>query len=116
MIKFDFQSKAGTLYCYFPARMDTPASIEIMDLFNEKLTEIMDNTPMEEPESVTAGPGNMKIVFDLNGVDYICSAFLRLCIVAGKSVEKGCFTVVNTEPNVLKVFKTAGLDTLFSIR
>lgn len=115
MIKFDFQSDAGTLSCSFPARMDTPASIEAMAHFNDELKVILGGTPEDESEGAPSSPGRMKIVFDLDGVDYICSAFLRLCIVAGKSVEKGCFTIVNSEPNVLKVFKTAGLDSLFSI-
>lgn len=50
-----------------------------------------------------------KVVFDLDGVDYIASAFLRLCVNAIHHVNQENFSIVKVTPSVKKVFKIAGL-------
>jgi len=81
--------------------MDTTASDDAMKVFSEKLREV-------KAES-------LKVVFELKGVEYVASAFIRLCLTAAKGVAKGDFSIVNTSPQVKKVFKLTGLDTTLNI-
>jgi len=55
------------------------------------------------------------VVFDLQGVDYIASAFLRICARISKEVGAGKFSIIHVSPNVKKIFKLAGLDKFIKI-
>ncbi|MEA1996310.1 MAG: STAS domain-containing protein [Gemmatimonadota bacterium] len=55
------------------------------------------------------------IIFDLKEVEYISSTFLRFCIRAAKSVEQGKFSVINVKPDIKKIFKMAGVDSILNI-
>ncbi len=79
--------------------MDTPASAEADKDFCKSLSE--------------AGAEN--IVFDMDGVTYVASGFLRLCVSAARKVEKGKFSVINTDPQIMKVYKIAGLDAALNV-
>ncbi len=52
------------------------------------------------------------VVFDLAGVDFISSSFLRLCIYAFQQAGEQGFRVVHAGPSVKRVFKIAGLDAM----
>jgi anti-anti-sigma factor len=54
----------------------------------------------------------LPVVFDLAGVQFVASAFLRLCLVVGQKVAGSRLTLVNVSPPIKKVFKIAGLDKL----
>jgi anti-anti-sigma factor len=75
----------------------------VADKFNAELSGLKDKTEM------------LRIVFDLGGVDYVASSFLRLSLIAAKGVTKGNFSIINTDPQVLKVFKIAGLSSLLNV-
>ena len=49
------------------------------------------------------------IIFDLDGVEYIDSSFLRLCGKAYYKANAGNFSIINVTPDVKKIFKIAGL-------
>ncbi len=51
-----------------------------------------------------------QIVFDIGKVDFVSSAFLRICIMAAKKAGNGNFHVANAAPQIKKVFKIAGMD------
>jgi anti-anti-sigma factor len=88
------------MICRFPInKMDTNASTEADKDFLKSFGE--------------AGADN--IVFDLEGVTYVASAFLRLCVSAAGKVEKGRFSVINTDPQIMKVYKIAGLDSVLNV-
>ena len=55
------------------------------------------------------------VIFDLEKVDYIASIFLGLCVRVAKEVGFQNFTIINSAPDVRKVFKIAGLDKRISI-
>jgi anti-anti-sigma factor len=55
---------------------------------------------------------NAPIVFDLSGVNFVSSSFLRLCIYAYQQARHHGFQVVNVSPSVTRVFKIAGLDAM----
>jgi len=48
--------------------------------------------------------------FDLAGSDFVASAFLRLCILAARTVGADRFEVADPAPLVREVFTMAGLD------
>ncbi len=50
------------------------------------------------------------VVFDLGSVDFVSSAFLRICIATAKKKGAGNLKVANAAPSIKKVFKIAGLD------
>jgi anti-anti-sigma regulatory factor len=43
-------------------------------------------------------------------VEFVSSAFLRICLVVFKKVGAGRFSIVHVSPWVKKVFKIAGFD------
>lgn len=53
---------------------------------------------------------NHPVVFDLKEVDFIASAFLRLCILSARKVGSDRFFLANVTPTVSRVFSIAGLD------
>ncbi|MCP4178460.1 MAG: STAS domain-containing protein [bacterium] len=81
----------GKTICKFDGRMDT--------------TKCMD----AERKIMQAIEGANEIVFNLTGVEYIASSFLRLCGKASHKVNSGNFSIINVTPSVKKVFKIAGL-------
>lgn len=103
MMEFTFDEPSQTISCRFPERMDTMNSMEATGIFDKGIKEI------------TTQPEGLAVIFDLKGVEYISSAFLRLCLSAAKSVRKGGFSIINTEPQVMKVFKIAGLDGILRV-
>lgn len=58
--------------------------------------------------AVTAPQG--PVVFNLAGVEFVSSSFLRLCVYAYKQAAPGAFRVINVDPNIKRVFKIAGFD------
>ncbi len=96
MVKFKIKEEA--LHCIFSGRLDTE---------NAGKDEV-------EIESQKKQLEDMAIVFDLEAVEYVASAFLRTCIKTAK--EKGHkFSVRHMKPNVTKVFKIAGIDKVILI-
>lgn len=54
--------------------------------------------------------GDRPIVYDLGRVEFVSSAFLRLCVLAQRRAGGAGFRIVNVDPVVKRVFKVAGLD------
>lgn len=86
------------LTCIFDERIDTEAARRI----DEELS-----------EHVKAGPKS--VVFDMTHVQYIASAFLRICLKTAKDIGKESFSIVNVQPTVKRIFKIAQLDSLIQI-
>jgi anti-anti-sigma factor len=95
-----------TLICRFSEKMDTVKSNEANENFMEA---------MGKAASSGFTTDALKIIFDLEQVDYVASAFLRLCLIAVKGVGERNFIIINTEPEVMKVFKIAGLDQILQV-
>lgn len=77
----------------FPSRLDT-ANCDIVEQAIRKQV-LMQKKP---------------VVFDLTGVVFVASMFLRICVTTSQVIGSGRFCVVNPSPNILRVFKIAGLD------
>lgn len=52
------------------------------------------------------------IVFDLEGVSYISSSFLRLVSLSAKEVGVSNFSLIHVSPTLRKVLKISGIDGL----
>lgn len=74
----------------------------------------MDTAKCNEMEAVIVSSlesaGDRPIVYDLARVEFVSSAFLRLCVLAQRRAGEAGFRVVNVDPLVKRVFKIAGLD------
>ena len=103
MVEFHFEESTQTLLCRFEGRLDTVMSGTVTEAFNAELSGLKGKTEM------------LKIVFDLKRVDYVASSFLRLSLLAAKGVKKGNFSIINADPQVLKVFKIARLSSLLNV-
>jgi len=82
--------------------------------FEPKLDTAKCNGKENEILSILGGC-KKEVVFDMTGVDYISSYFLRICTIVAKEVGSTNLKVVNSLPNVKKVFKIAGFDQLMDI-
>jgi anti-anti-sigma factor len=100
MLELTYRAEQTLLTCTFAGRMDGPNSPEADALVKAKLAEIGDGAT---------------VVFDLGGVGYVSSAFLRVIIGAAKAVDEAKFSVVNCQPFIKRLFVDAGLDRLFSV-
>jgi anti-anti-sigma factor len=83
----------GKLVCHFQGPLDTRTCQEIEA---ELLTKV------REAQS--------PVVFDLQGVEYVASTFLRLCLMVSKQVGRERFSVVNVHPFVKRVLMIANLS------
>ena len=75
-------------------------------------------TVMKDGPGVEEKVGQAKdrnVAFDLGGVTFIASSFLRLCVHTAKTVGSARFSVRNLSPEVKKVFVISGLDKQLAI-
>lgn len=100
MIQFQFQADKSTLRCDFSGRMDSPTSMDAEKTIRAKVSEAATKVP----------PSTLNVIFNLTDVDYIASAFIRICLETAKTAGRAQFSVTNTNPFVMKIFKMAGLD------
>lgn len=103
MLEFDFDGATRTLTCVFSGRLDTAKCLEIEKTVFDRIGEV------SEPNKPA------RVIFDLAGVEYVTSAFLRLCLKAARSAADGSFAVVNTNPLIKKIFKIAGFDQTLNV-
>ncbi len=55
---------------------------------------------------------SVAVVFDMNAVTYVCSGFLRVCVMVAKVVGAQQFTLQGLTPPIRRVFKMAGMSEL----
>jgi anti-anti-sigma factor len=108
MMQTTYDKEKGTLYCRFAARMDNVASAAAAENLEEKLNETLGSAQ-------TCKETGLDVIFDLEKVDYVDSAFLRLCITVAKQLDKENFSVVKCNPSVKKIFTIGGLDKIMEI-
>jgi len=93
-----FKKTDAKLECEFKGKLDTIKSQLI-----------------EKEIEAAIQPEITDIVFNLEGVEYISSSFLRICIATLQRVGKGHFAIKNASPSVWKVFEIANLANLLSL-
>jgi len=97
MTKFNWNQ--NELNFNFGQRMDSKNSLDAEKIIDEVIHK-------KSPQ---------KIIFDLNNVAYVASAFLRICISMVKKMGKDNFLIINTQPQIKKIFKISGLEDFFNI-
>ncbi|MFO0794253.1 MAG: STAS domain-containing protein [Candidatus Brocadiaceae bacterium] len=103
---FVFDPAEKIVRCKFTGRMDTIRSNGAMEAFKKEFDNVLSSGVIAK---------ELRICFDLKDVDYISSSFLRLCKSATRDITQGNFSIINTGPEIMKVFKIAGLDSLLNV-
>jgi len=80
------------------ARLDASVITQIQKTIADKLTDMADKLD------------GMKIVFDLEKVDYLSSLFLRIVVMTAKKVKKGNFSITNTNQFIRNLIKLTGFE------
>ncbi len=106
MVEFDWNPDGPTLTCRFSARMDAATSSADDPTVAARLGEAL-AAPRGE---------DLRVVFDLSGVEFVASAFLRICMTTAKRAGSGRFEVAFASPQLKKIFNVAGLDGSFLVR
>jgi anti-anti-sigma factor len=83
----------------FDERMDSKNSMEAEKIIDQTINK-------KSPQ---------KIIFDLKNVTYVASAFLRICITIVKKMGKDSFLIINTQPQIKKIFEISGLEDFFDL-
>lgn len=83
---------------------------QIICTFTGQLNTAVLTTDAPAVEGRIAQARDCSVAFDLNGVTFIASSFLRLCVQTAKAVGAGRFSIRNLSPEVKKVFVICGLD------
>ncbi|MCK4357159.1 MAG: STAS domain-containing protein [Candidatus Cloacimonetes bacterium] len=96
MVKFN--KKKNSLVCSFTGRLDTQNCMQWQDELIAKVKEL-----------------KFPVCFDLQGVNYIASSFLRVCLKVAKEVKSENLSLINLCPSIKKVFKIAGFDKQLNI-
>ena len=103
MITTRHDAETDTMVCEFRGRMDSTASQEAAEGFHAAW------------DVLRTGRGDLQalpaIVFDLSEVDFLTSAFFRLCLQAGRKGGRS-FRVVHLSPTLKKLFMVAGLEAM----
>lgn len=102
MFKFDYNTEEKVITVTFTGRMDYLAVTDLLPIIESE--SILQN---RDPEA--------RIIFDVGGVEYIASSFIRLCLSYAKLAGPGKFSITNCQPFVKKTFKISGLDELLHI-
>ena len=89
----------GKLACQFSHRLDSANCVKWEDGLYEKIAQM-----------------KLPVVFDLEKVNYVASAFLRICIKVSKDIGKDNLKITHACSHVKKVFKISGLDKQLSIK
>ncbi len=103
MTPIDYNPETGTHRIRFEGQM---TSDRCREMEGQMVAEIEDLL-FEDPQA--------RLAFDLEGVDFVVSAFIRLCLMTARRVPKGNFTIVRCRPEVRKIFSVAGLDKLIEL-
>lgn len=109
MTKFEYNTNDGILTFFFNGRLDTINSSTVAEEVYGQIKTLKPDIDSEEL------PGD-KVVFNMSGVDYIASSFIRICVNASKMVQKGNFSITNCDPFLKKTFKIAGLDNILNVK
>ena len=73
-------------------------------------------SPQLEGELRTAVNGITELVFDMEKLNYISSAGLRVLLAAQKVMKKqGSMKIINVNPEIMEIFEITGLDEVLNI-
>ncbi|MDR3234843.1 MAG: STAS domain-containing protein [Planctomycetaceae bacterium] len=98
-----FTETGNTLQCTFSGRLDGEVCAELERPLRQRINGFLQKSQ------------EARLVFDLAGVEYVSSAFLRLCLIHCKLTGKTGFTIVRPSDNVYKVFRISGFTEIMQV-
>ena len=102
MFDHSYDDKTNTLAFIFSGHMDSARSISVTPTIENQIKE------HTGAPAVTNKP--LQVVFDLKEVDFISSAFIRICLMALAKVKAGNLNIQNASPLIKKTIKISGLE------
>ncbi|MDR0335751.1 MAG: STAS domain-containing protein [Planctomycetaceae bacterium] len=99
----NFTEDDNTLRCIFSGKLDTLTCSTIEDILDKRIVNFLESRDFAY------------LIFDLSAVNYISSAFLRLCLCYFKSAGKTYFRIENPTPDVMNVFQISGFAEIMAI-
>ncbi len=92
----NYKEENQALEVMFPSKLDTNACMAFESELIEKINS--SNT----------------VIFNMDGVEFICSFFLRICLKTIQQKGKENFKIENLTPTTKKVFMIAGFSDMVS--
>ena len=108
--EFNYEPNSTTLTYTFSGRMDGINTKDAEKTIHDGLTSVAEKLGADGDKN-----GNFKIVFDLKNVDFVASAFIRVCLFVAKRANLSNFSIINTNPHINKTFKVSGLDEALNV-
>lgn len=99
----EFLEVDNTLHCQFLGRLDGYVCSEIEQPLLQKVSDFKSNHD------------NVQLTFDLAGVVFISSAFLRICLICCRSFGTSCFSITNVSDDIHNVFRIAGFVEMMNV-
>jgi len=100
-----YNPSSNSLSWEFHNRLDTIVSNELFPVINDIVISHLD--------LISENP--LKVIFNFEKVEYVTSAFIRICVSISKKVGRSNFSIVNTNPLIKKTFKIALLDSELNV-
>lgn len=107
MFESKYDQDTNTLTFIFSGPMDSVRCMPMAQTVESKVSEHTgDSAQTNKP---------LKAVFDLKEVDFISSAFIRICMMVLAKVKTGNLTMQNASPLIKKTIKISGLENQLTV-
>ena len=107
MFESKYDQSENVLTFVFSGHMDSARSAPLAPIVENKVKECAG-----DPFHATKP---LKVVFDLKEVDFISSAFIRICMVVLAKVKSGNLVLQNATPFIKKTIKITGLESQLTV-
>ena len=107
MSESHYDQNTNILTFIFSGHLDSARSAPLTSLVEGKMAECIAAAPQ------VGKP--FKVVFDLKKVDFISSAFIRICMMVFAKVKTGNLILQNTNPFIKKTIKISGLESQLTV-
>jgi len=107
MLENKHDQETNTLTFVFSGHLDSARSAPLAPLVESEIKKHTGQAPsVDKP---------FEVVFDLKEVDFISSAFIRICIMTAAVVKSGNLILKNACPFIKKTIKISGLESQLKI-
>ena len=107
MLESKYDQEANLLTFIFAGHMDSARCTPLAPFIENELKKRIN--PSSSADKL------LRIAFDLKDVDFISSAFIRICIVTAAALKSGNLILQNASPLIKKTLKISGLENLMTI-
>lgn len=107
MLESHYDQNTNILAFILSGHLDSARSASLAPLIESKMTEYTAASPQAEKP--------FKVAFDLKDVDFISSAFIRICMLVFAKVKSGNLILQNANPFIKKTIKISGLESQLTV-